>query len=72
MPKSKSIPVVISSIIPSIDSKKILISNFINKLNIHTPLALIRNNMLLADAVITETVEEAHFIKKYFGIKKST
>lgn len=69
--KSKGIKVVMSTIIPLINHKKLQLYNIINFLPIVTSHKLCRIILENVDFIITESEQESLFIRKYFKIKTS-
>jgi len=70
--KKNKIPVVISSVVPLDSASKILMNRFICKLlPIHTGYSFMEDALALADAVISETQQEADYIAHNFKTKKS-
>jgi len=70
--KSLGKKIVLSSIVPLSDVKKIIANRFLCKyLPIHTTYDLIRRSLVISNAIITESQTESNFINRYYGVDSS-
>lgn len=67
--KSQGKKIVLSSIIPLTDEKKILLNRLFCKiLPLHTSYDLIRRGLQISDRILTESRTESIFLNKYYGV----
>jgi glycosyltransferase involved in cell wall biosynthesis len=69
--KRYGIPIITSAIIPSENRVKIIFSRMLSKFTpIKTGFSILRQILLMSDAVVAQTQKEADFIAKYYKVPK--
>lgn len=68
--KKNGVKVVLSTIIPLIDKKKLCLYKAIQGLPLITTYKINKMTLTAADVLITESQQESNFIKKYYSISK--
>lgn len=66
--KSEGIKIVLSSVVPISDAKKLMLYRVINRLPVLTIYKMQQMILNVVDKVIAETYQEAEYIKKYYSI----
>ena len=65
--KSVGIKIVISTIVPLVGKGKLLIYKLLSNIPIVTTFTILKNQLKIADAIITESNQEALFLRRYYN-----
>ncbi len=69
--KEKGLRIVISSVVPINNGKRIDLLRFVSKLPLLTTFTMMRSQLCMADSIISETPSEAQFICNHYKIETS-
>lgn len=69
--KEKGLRIVISSVVPINNGKRIDLLRFVSKLPLLTTFTMMQSQLCMADSIISETPSEAHFICNHYRIETS-